>query len=503
MCAQEREVKIMKNSNYWQKLGIFLLATIFVAGCGGGGGGGSGPVGGIDRLGVSAGTVTGFGSIRLSDDVFDVNEAEFDVNDDSTGSSQDDLSVGDFVVVIFDTGAPNTALSVISDEAVEGPISSINEAAGVVIVAGQTVFVDANTSFDDSIATSSLAGLQINNFIEVSGFIDADGSIRATRIEFGQGEAEVHGIVSGKNATTFMINALTIEYGPEDIDDDFPGGTFDNGDLVEVKGTINVSGVLVATKVEPDGFGVGEGGADNIGDFEDFDDAEIEGFITRFASSSDFDVAGIPVITNGGTTFVGGAAGDLGVNVKVEVDGSFNSSGILVASEVDIRRTNDLRVTALVNEDESIAGTNRLTVLGVDIRIDTQTRLEDKSDADLEPFNLSDIDVGDYVEIRGAVDPGGADILALILEREDIPDVPGEDTELRAFVDVVDEGGNSLTVAGVTVNTLGAQFRDINDQPISAATFFATVQEGDLVDADGTETGLASMNADEISLESL
>ena len=140
-----------------------------------------------------------------------------------------------------------------------------------------------------------------------------------------------------------------------------------------------------------------------------------------------------------------------------------------------------------------------LTVLGVDIRVDAQTRLEDKSDADLEPFNLSDIDVGDYVEVRGAVDPSGADILALILEREDIPDVPGEDTELRAFVDAVNRP--LLTVAGVTVNTLGAQFRNVNDQPISADAFFAAVQAGDLVDADGTETGLASMDADEISLE--
>ena len=478
---------------------LISLATLVVAACGGGGGSASGPVAGIDRLGVSVGTVTGFGSIIVNGVRYDVSSASFDIDDDSTGSGQDDLSVGDVVAVTFETGSPTVAQSVIGDEAVEGPVNSVNPTAGRLVVAGQTVLTDASTSYDNSNGLRSLADIQPGNFVEVSGFLDANGTIRATRIEkkAAAGETEVHGLVSGKTANTFMINDLSVNYTavPAIIDDSFPGGSFNNGDFVEVKGTNFAGATLLATKVEPDGVGVGEGG-EGI-ELEDFDAAEIEGFITRFRSPTDFDVAGIPVRTDGSTAFEGGSAADLALNVKVEVEGDFDGQGVVVANKVDIRRGNDLRVVALV--DAVDAGANTLSLLGVTVRVDVRTRLEDKSDADLEPFALRDINVGDYVEVRGGVDAGGADILALIIEREDIPDVAGEDTELRAQVEAIDRP--LLTVAGVTVDTSGAQFRNADDAPISADVFYATVKIGDLVDADGFQTGQAALDAEEIELE--
>ena len=482
------------------KVFMVALTALAVAGCGGGGGGsGGGPSGGIDRLGVSTGAITGFGSIIVNGVRYETSSSSFDIDDDSSGSSQDDLSVGDVVVVTYDTSDPTVAVTVIGDEAVEGPVNSVNVVADTLVVAGQTVLTDAGTSFDDSNNVQSLADIQQGDFVEVSGFFDADGMIRATRIEkkAASGESEIHGIVSGKTANTFMINELEINYTsvPAIIDDDFPSGTFNNGDFVEVKGTSYSGATLLANKIEPDGLGVGEGGTGI--DFEDFDDAEIEGFVTRFASAQDFDVTGVPVTTNSGTAFEGGTAADLGLNVKVEVEGTFNAAGVLVADKVDIRRSNDLRVVALVDDVDIGAGT--LSVLGVTARIDAQTRLEDKSDADLESFSLDDINVGDYVEVRGGVDTGAADILALIVEREDIPDVAGEDTELRAQVEAINRP--LLTIAGVTVNTSGAEFRNVNDAVISADTFFAAVQVGDLVDADGFQTGTTSLDADEVELE--
>jgi len=479
-----------------QKLLLLLVTVIVVAACGGGGGGGQSA--GIDRLGVSSGTVTGFGSIFVNGVEFETDTAEFDINDDSIGSGQDDLSVGDVVVVIFDPAQPNVARNVIADEAVEGPVDSVNTTSSVLVVAGQTVLVSADTSFDDSNGLGSLADLELNDFVEVSGFVDSDGTIRATNIEKKAiaGQVEVHGLVSGKTANTFFINALEVNYTtvPAIIDDDFPGSTFENGDLVEVKGTNFSGATLLATKIEPDGFGVGEGGADNIGDI---DEAEIEGFITRFVSAIDFDVAGFPVTTNAGTVFEGGTADDLGVNVKVEAEGDINSSGVLVADKVDIRRTNSLRVVAQVDSVNTTAGT--MTLLDIVIRIDVLTRVEDKSDADLEPFSLGDIATDDYVEVRGSTDAGGADILALLLEREDLPgDLDGE-TELRAFVEAINHP--FITIAGVTVNTSGAQFRDTDDSPVNEDDFFDMLQVGDLVDIDGDETGDATMDADEVELE--
>jgi len=475
-----------------KKIIHFVATAMLVVACGGGG---SSQIAGIDRLGITTGAVTGFGSIFVNGIEYETDNADFTIDDDSVGSSQANLAVGDVVVITFDTSASNVALAVVADEAVEGPIDSIALSAGVFVVAGQTVNVDAATSFDDSIS-GGLAGLAIDDFVEVSGFIDGDGVIRATRIEPSTGQTEVHGMVSALNtaARTFMINALLIDYGtvPAIIDDDFPGGVFANGDQVEVKGTNFSGATLLATKVEPDGFGAG-GNAN----FDDFAEAEIEGFITRFASATDFDVSGLPVSTNASTIFEGGVAADLGLNVKVEVEGDVNNSGVLVADKVDIRRSNDLRVTAQV--DSVNAGNNTLTLLGIEIRVDALTRFEDKSDAELEPFNLSLINTGDYVEVRGGTDTGSADILALLVEREDQPDIAGEETSLQAFVEAINQP--LITIAGVAVDTTGAQFRNANDQPVSAAAFFAALQVGDLVEAEGDETGATSMSADEVELE--
>jgi len=487
------------------KLITVLTVAIAVAGCGGssgGGGGGGGTEPGIDRLGVKAGVVTGFGSIFISGDEYETDIAEFEVDDDSTGSSQDDLNIGDIVVVTFDPDVVgNIAQTVFSDDAVEGPIDSIDAAASQLVVAGQTVSVDASTSFDDRIPTASLAGLAADDIVEVSGFFDGSGGIRATRIEPGAGEVEVHGFVAGldTNARTFSINALNVDYGavPAIIDDSFPGGTFANGDFVEVKGlSFGAGGELLATKVEPDGPGVEDGAFDNFDEVE----LEIEGFITRFASATDFDVSGFPVTTTGSTVFEGGVAGDLGLNVKVEVDGGLNSAGALVATKVDIRRSNNLRVTALVDSVDSPGGT--LVVLGITINVDDSTRREDKSDADQEPFGLEHLSAGNYVEVRGGADPSSAgDILASLLERDDIPnDLDGE-TELRGFVDQVSQP--SFTISGVTVETNGnTVFRDLTGNVINDPDdFFNSLQADDLVDVNGTETMQTTLVADEVQME--
>ena len=103
---------------------------------------GTGPVAGIERLGVSTGVVTGFGSIFVNGDRIDTTGAEFTI-DDSPGS-QDDLSVGDVVIVTFDPAAATpSADTVFANEIVEGPIDSINLLLGQLVVAGQLVRVDA------------------------------------------------------------------------------------------------------------------------------------------------------------------------------------------------------------------------------------------------------------------------------------------------------------------------------------------------------------------------
>ncbi|MFQ5635677.1 MAG: DUF5666 domain-containing protein [Gammaproteobacteria bacterium] len=481
---------------------FFLAITIAIAGgCGGGGrggggGGGIGPLPGIDRLGVKSGTVTGFGSIIVNGVEFEVSGSAFDIDDNSSSSGQSDLSIGDVVVVTFDPAAPTVATTVFSDDAVEGPIDSIDLATSTMVVAGQTVAVDPDTSFDDSLGVTGLDGLTPDTVVEVTGLFEASGNIRATRVEPstapGVGEFEVHGFVTGLTATTFMINALTVDFSSATIDNSFPGGMISENDFVEAKGTALAGGVLTATKVEPDAVN----GIDTS-TFSNFDEIqiEIEGFITRFGSSGDFDVSGFPVDASG-ATFTGGVATDLALNVKVEVEGDRNASGKLVARKVDIRRSNNLRVVGQVDSKDDAAGT--LTVLGITATVDGSTRREDKSSARLEPFNLSDVMVDDYVEVRGGADPASAgDILASLLERDDLPGLPGEGAELRGFIDSITLP-NNFTIAGVDIDASNpSSFLNLAGNTITVND----LQVGDLVDVKGTETGMTMLAADEIQLE--
>jgi hypothetical protein len=470
-----------------------------MAGCGGGGSsddGGSVPVpepppNGIVRTGMAVGPISNFGSIVVNGVHYTTTNANITV-DDAPGT-QADLRVGQVVRItgeLEDGATTGLATSVNFDDNVEGPIQSMDVAGNQLVVLGQTVVIGAATSFDDSIQPRSLAGLVVGDIVEVSGLVMADGGISATRIEKkpAGSEFEVHGTVSGLDTAnqSFSLNALVVDYSAAQLDD-FPGGQIENGQAVEAKGILlDANGALIATRIEFEGSLV-TGGADDF--------AEIEGFITRFASAQDFDVSGVAVTTGAATVFEGGTAADLGLNVKVEVEGIFTAGGAVSASKVDIRLGTAVRVTAIVDSVDS--ATESLVMLGITIDIDSLTRLEDQSSADVEPLAIDDLNAGDYLEVRGGERPSGSGrVLASILEREDAD----TETELQGFVSAVNEP--AITILGVTIETNGAtEFRDVDDSPITASEFFSRVAAGTLVKADGAESSPTTITAREMEFE--
>lgn len=474
-----------------------ILLSLF-AGCGGGGSGDSltppppppPPTGGIGRNGVAVGPIATFGSIVVNGVRYETTNATFSL--DGVVGTEGDLKVGQVVSVkgtINDDGTTGTADEVTFDDVVKGPVESIDLAAKVLVVLGQNVLVTLDTSFDDSFSPASLEGVSVGQIVEVSGQFEANGNIVATRIEPKPAgtEFEVHGNVTGLDTTamTFSLGGLVVDYSGATMDN-FMGGIAE-GDFVEAKGTtFGGAGELIATKVELEGVLPGAVDGDRI---------ELEGFITRFVSAQDFDVAGVPVTTTGSTTYEGGVAADLGLNVKVEVEGDLNASGTIVATKVDIRRSKAVR--AVADLDSIDVANNSLVVLGITVTVDTLTRLEDKSDADVDPLTLGDLNVGDYLEIRGSEFPAGSGtILATILERDD----PDTEAILQGFVDTISDP--SFTILGVTINTDGATvFRDINDNVISANDFFGLLTTNSLVKAKGAEVSDSVITATEVEFE--
>jgi hypothetical protein len=440
---------------------------------------------------------------------YDTSSATF--TRDGQAASQSDFAVGEAVIVqgtIDDNNSNAVAQSVELDDVVEGPVTAINS-ANQLSVMGQTVQLGVNTSIDDSCGATldDIAPLLTVFAVEVSGAADGNGVIEATRIEcksqLDVDEFEVNGVVSGHDAgaSTFMINDLLVDYGSAASIDNFPGGVINDGDPVEAKGppaNFDDSGfppVLTASRVEFKGARF----ADNEGDH-----IEIDGFITRYVSPTDFDVRGIPVTEISGTVYENGTSADLGMNLKVEVEGEFDANGVLNATKIDIKTSTNIRV---VGQVDMVSG-DVITILGISVNTSpSTTRFEDKRD-DVDPFRVGNVNTDDYIEARGQELPPGQ-ITAFLIERDDF-DPNSDDTELRGFVeDGSVNGRNSFVILGVTVDTStvspGNYFSDDesgNQVSITADAFWTAVGTGGvLVDVNGTETGPTALQARELGLE--
>lgn len=456
------------------RLGLAALAGIVLAACGGADATGPTTPSGTQQNVVVTGAITGFGSVFVNGVRFDVSGAT--IRKDGIASTQSALRVGEIVELrgrIDERTGAAVADSIDQDNEVEGPITSIDATAQTFVVLSHTVRVTPETSFDDSLGTS-FAALTVGLEVEVSGMPDASGNIVATRIEArhpGGTRFEAHGRIAELDAVThkFKIGNLVIDY-TSAVLQDFGSTQLANGLHVEVKGSLrNSAGELVATRIEL------RNPEPTSGSFR----REIEGLVTRFVSATDFDVAGRAVTTTSSTVFEGGTAADLALNAKVEAEGTINASGVLVAVKIQFKRGNNAGLAGVVDAvtADSTGFTGTISVLGVTITVDSNTRIEDKSDAHMESFRLSNIQVGDYVRVRGT-EAAALQLTASRLERRRA----STDSWVRGTVR--DALQPNMTVLGVpVVTTTATSFSG----GLTATQFFATAN-GRVVKVIGTET---------------
>ena len=251
-------------------------------------------------------------------------------------SNKKALSVGQKVKVFVANGE---ATEVDVDLELRGQVSS--KTGDSLVVAGKTVTVSSATRFDlggddDSAATGtgSLADINLNDFIEVTGTTDATtGAIAATKIEVRTAKelsdggednhTEFRGTVSGllDGATSFTLNDITVNCTGTCV---FPVGLKD-GDQIEVDGTLGMDGSLTATRVTLRGAngGKGEGHHDGeaapaLGSTVMLQD-EVHNLNTV---TSSFEIDGFTIDYSGVTV----SGGTLAKDVHVKVDGTVDSS---------------------------------------------------------------------------------------------------------------------------------------------------------------------------------
>jgi hypothetical protein len=274
---------------------------------------------------LAYGAVTELGSVVVNEARYDTSKAAIVI--DGQAGTEADIEPGDVVLVVAEPDPANPlrlmATSVTVDDAVEGPISAIDAATGSLVALGQTVRVVPATVFDDNVATGSPAGLAVGDIVEIAGFRAANADIVATRIELKPvgGGFETTGAATNVDvvARRFTVGGLTVDYGTV-----APSPSFRDADLVEVKGFVSLaSGELVATSVARVSTLSGAAG----------DRVDLEGYVTAVDTSSprSFDVAGAAARTTNDTILTDVA---VALDEKVNVQGSLDSAGTVVATEV-------------------------------------------------------------------------------------------------------------------------------------------------------------------------
>jgi hypothetical protein len=447
---------------------IFMISLVS---CGGGGTIASGGSGGT---GISTGSISGFGSIFVNGIEFDINGSTTLFRDGIQTFNEDDFELGEVVIIegTIDTASrTGIATSVTYDEILTGPVTtaqSADPATQPLEVLGQTVRTLPSTVFSADIAT-----MTPGEFVEVSGYYNADQEIVATSIK-----------VVG--ATTIeaklFVDSVDVAASPDELDSNELTVLLTDlshvspADMVQVTAASNaLSGTTLTassvTVIMSDNLAQGTA-------------IELEGIITTYLSANHFFVNGIEVTTDGGTIIVNPAGIPITLNTRVEVEGVINSSGVLPADVLEVEDDSEDtelevfgQIDAKIDPDTiEVQGTNYVIVPG----------------SDLHGSSYATLNVGDWVQIHAKEMSG--DYIIEELEPKSAPGGPDEG-EIEGTVTDFNEVAGWLLVNGTTITTDGSTvFRGPNENVITSAAFFASIAIGSTeVDATGEYNAIADV----------
>ncbi len=464
-------------------IALAVFGALAFAGCNSGT---SSSTGAASTTGLKhTGVITGFGSVFVNGVEYETGSSSVIL--DGVAGQDSNLKIGMVVTVegsVNKDGIHGTATHINYADELEGIVTATNIAAdgtGTLTVMGQTVTIDAATVFESKV--TSIAGIgdvAEGNIVEVSGYSSGTGTILATRVEVKKAaldagdEIEVKGVIAELDTTaqTFMLGTLMVHYGDAQVEH-----TLANGLYVEVKSNTapTADNMLMATKVEIEGDG--KKGVDG----KSGDEFELEGVVSSVnADKTEFVLNGQTVLVDSGTEFENGTADALTVDAKLEVEGTLNADGKLVADEIKFRHEASIKIRANVEAIDTTAGT--ITVLGQTVFVNSLSMLIGKQDDEVKhDFSLGTLAVGDSVDLHIAIENGM--LVATKLEHDgDI----GTTMDVKLQGPVTAISGTQVTIAGITVE-------------LSALLNMGSVQVGDTLEITGLfSNGVLTANTAEI-----
>ena len=298
--------------------------------------------------------------------------------------------------------------------------------------------------------------------VEVEGYLGSDGFYYAHKIELELSEdradrVEARGRIHALGEDSLVVLGFTFWLTAQtEIEGNLAIGRF-----VEIEGEIQ-NGQFIALRIETELHG-GEAA-------EDLPEVEIVGPILQLQDSvlivRDFQIRVTPRTRIRGEDDQPLTLADLQVGQFVEVKAYVSHTGQLLAAKIEVKNDEDqIEVHRRKVETKGFIRAltdSTLTVGELAFRVTNLTRIYGEDD---QPLSFADLQVGQFIEVKGYFDPRYQLLFALEIE---VDDVDEQEFELVGRIEAI--GSDSLIVAGVTFqvnnNTI---IEDAWDQPLTLA----------------------------------
>lgn len=419
---------------------------------------------------VVSGTLTGFGTVAVDGVRYGEADAVAALDIDpraETPATMADLRIGQQVEASLDKDS--NVVKVVARAAVIGPVQSIDAATNSFKAVGQTVKVvvsgEGMTVFD---GVTGLAGMKVDDWVEVHGTLDADKNVVATRVEVkpaaGTVAVRAGGIVKELNAAakTFKLGDLTINFTNAMIKPE--GATIENDVLVFVySDQLPTANTLVAKAVRVAKKPTLEGRRFVVG-----------GLVTDAAADGKtFKVNGIKVDA-AAAELKGGQSptfADIKNMALVRVEGTLSTAAnvvTLTAGRVWIIPASEQRRIMLTGQVTDFVSAASFKVRGVPVNADT-ANFKDGVKADLKE--------GTFVDIKGRID-------GQVIKADEVRiETPPRNKGFKLFGVVSD-----YVAAARTFKLLGIPMK-LADTAVFKGGALADFSNGDVVEVKGSFDG--------------
>ncbi|NOZ54131.1 MAG: hypothetical protein GXP08_13545 [Gammaproteobacteria bacterium] len=331
---------------------LLMFISLLMSGCSSDSGGETGT--GITAEITVVGPITGFGSIYVNDIRFDTDDAN--ILFDEAEATEDKLAVGMIVTVKgtvnIDDQTIGSAINIIAETEVKGLVSSNTSnqnGTHTLVVMGSVVNVAADTSYVSEVDDMTLDDINSQTVVEVSGYSDNAGNIRATflrvvRNDGDAGEIKVKGVITNLDLSgnQFKVADLTVII---DDDTEFSGvkkQDLRDGLFVEVEGesfslSNNDDGQkIIASEIELESI-----------DEEEGEEVKVKGDVLNVDNLGDgvdgeFDFSmGRLIRVNDKTRYEDGNKSNIVVGAILKIKGEIAEDGATIAEEIEFQEQDE------------------------------------------------------------------------------------------------------------------------------------------------------------------